>query len=77
MWDDTRYYCYFMIIFVLVFHVGGAIFTDLEFRDIAPMYGILGAIGLTWIISANNRYHILKKQKEDFDKIDDVDLNAH
>lgn len=61
IWNDTKVFWYFVIAFILIFHVGGAILLDMTWRDIFPMYVILGVIGLTLVTHRAKRYH---EQKE-------------
>lgn len=61
IWDDTKIFWYFVLAFILIFHVGGAIWFDMTWSDLSPMYVLFAVIGLTLV---THRIKTYKEQKE-------------
>lgn len=56
IWNDTKAFWYFVLAFILVFHVAGSIWWQMTWSDIMPMYVLIAAIGLTLIIHRAKKY---------------------
>lgn len=64
LWNNTKTYWYFIILFVLIFHVLGSFVAGMTWQDIFPMYCILGAIALTFIIYYARDWQRIKDKEQ-------------
>lgn len=58
--NNNKVFLGFVVIFILVFHVGGMLFTDMTFHYLFPMYCLIGAVFLTFLVYDWKRYNKLK-----------------
>lgn len=72
-WNDTKIIWGFIVIFILIFHVAGMIWFQMEFKDLLPIYIILAMIVLTTLTYDIKKFKTLQSKKED----EEIDLNAH
>lgn len=63
-WRETRIYWGFVAIFVLVFHVGGSIWSETSIHDLLPMYVLITAIALTFFVYHRKKWKQLKKSED-------------
>lgn len=64
LWKDNKAFAFFIITFVLVFHVYGSLYADVTLHDLLPFYGLIGAAGLTFVVYDWRKYNSLKDKGE-------------